>query len=357
MANMSVSKIGVGRYVQGGGSISYIGKEAKNLGTNALIIGGETALSLSLQQMEKALIEEGVNFNVKINKGFCSYENLELFSEAAVSKGADMIIGVGGGKSIDLSKAVAMKMKMPIITVPTIAATCAAWAPLSIMYTQNGSPLGSLPHEHEINCCISDTDIIANAPERTLASGIADSFAKSEEIANGAPQKNIEDTDVRVYTAYRLAKVIDEILYNKALNAYNDCKNRKASSILNDVVYANIAITGVCSGFASGSNQLAMAHTFNNALRTGYTELMNEHLHGEVVGVGIIVQMYYNESPFINSYKEICRDLNLPTTIRQLNITPNEEAFDYILKFTLNRMQIQDDGIIRIKAGLIDVFQ
>lgn len=223
MSEFSISKIGAGRYIQGYGAISCIGREAKNFGRKAFIIGGEKAVEASLPSIEDSLNQSGINFNLKINKGFCSYENLGLFSNNAASSKADMIIGVGGGKCMDLTKAVAMKLNLPVVTIPTIAATCAAWTPFSVMYAQNGSPLGSLHHEREISCCIADTNIIANAPARTLASGIADSFAKSEEIANGVPELTLRNSDVSVYTSYRLAKVIDEILYTRGEDAYHDC--------------------------------------------------------------------------------------------------------------------------------------
>lgn len=359
MIDIIVSKIGAGRYIQGSGALTCIGKEAQYFGKKAFLIGGEHALNSAFPAIEKSLRKYEIEFEVKTNKGFCSYENLDLFCEEASFKSADMIIGVGGGKSIDLSKAVAAKLGIPIITVPTIAATCAAWAPLSIMYSQDGKPKGPLSHEYEINCVIADLDILAKAPERTLASGIADSFAKSEEISNGEPERNLDSTDVRVYTSYRLAKVIDEILYHSGQDAYNDCKNNNASKTLSDIVYANIAITGACSGFASGSNQLAIAHTFNNALRNGYTEQVNQCYHGEVVGVGLIVQMYYNKSLNIKSYKSICESLNLPINLNQLNIKPSDEIFDYVLKYIIDKMQINSDmaGVQRIKDGLIDIFK
>lgn len=134
---------------------------------------------------------------------------------------------------------------------------------------------------------------------------------------------------------------------------------KSQSSALDDIVYTNIAITGACSGFASGSRHLSMAHTFNNALRTGFTEEMNEYYHGELVGLGIIVQMTYNKSACKNSYKKICKSLGIPVSLKQLNITPTEKVFDYVLQFIISKMHIEEQygGIDGVKQGLVEVFQ
>jgi hypothetical protein len=51
------------------------------------------------------------------------------------------VIGVGGGALLDSAKVLARRLGVPLVAIPTIAATCAAWTPLSVWYSDAGQAL------------------------------------------------------------------------------------------------------------------------------------------------------------------------------------------------------------------------
>ncbi|EEZ8988447.1 iron-containing alcohol dehydrogenase [Escherichia coli] len=66
-------------------------------------------------------------------RGHCSESDVQ---QLAAESGDDrsVVIGVGGGALLDTAKALARRLGLPFVAAPTIAATCAAWTPLSVWY-------------------------------------------------------------------------------------------------------------------------------------------------------------------------------------------------------------------------------
>jgi len=177
--------LGGGRYIQTEKAAGLLGVELKRYGAKrAFILGGRTALSIALPRFEAGVRAEGINFLVEEFQGHCTLKKCAEVREKAEKYGADMIVGVGGGKALDAAKLVADDMGLGAITIPTQAATCAAFAVLSVVYSDEGDVLYSLFHDREVQSVLVDTDIIATrCPPRMFASGVADALAKYPEIA------------------------------------------------------------------------------------------------------------------------------------------------------------------------------
>ncbi len=54
-----------------------------------------------------------------------------------------VVIGVGGGALLDSAESARPPPGVPLVAIPTIAATCAAWTPLSVWYSDAGQALNS----------------------------------------------------------------------------------------------------------------------------------------------------------------------------------------------------------------------
>ena len=68
----------------------------------------------------------------------------------------------------------------------------------------------------------------------------------------------------------------------------------EASEAFEQTVYTLIAATGAISGIARGSNQTALGHKFYEIARALYPAESKPYLHGELVGVGLLLQNEYN---------------------------------------------------------------
>lgn len=89
----------------------------------------------------------------------------------------DVILGLGGGKTIDSAKAIGAQLALPVGILPTIASTDAPTSALSVIYSDEGVFERYLFYKKNPELVLVDTAVIANAPTRLLASGLADALA------------------------------------------------------------------------------------------------------------------------------------------------------------------------------------
>ena len=120
-------------------------------------------------------------------------------------------------------------------------------------------------------------------------------------------------------TAYAMAKLCYEILLRDGLQAKNDNQKILVSEALENVLEANIYLSGV--GFESAG--LAAAHAIND----GFAHLPETHgiYHGEKVAFGTIVQLILEDAPELNEVIDFCVSVGLPVTLDQLGIIDKSE--------------------------------
>ncbi len=80
------------------------------------------------------MLPHRVSFN-----GEASDNEINRVVAVAKEKNSDLIIGLGGGKTIDSAKAIADKVNLPVVIAPTVASTDAPTSALSVIYTDEGA--------------------------------------------------------------------------------------------------------------------------------------------------------------------------------------------------------------------------
>ncbi|MEL6319185.1 MAG: iron-containing alcohol dehydrogenase family protein [Cyanobacteria bacterium J06626_14] len=272
------------RVVRGRSVVGTVARTIADLGDRPLVIGGDRTL-LAAAPFLAPLWNAGLEHAEASYGRDCSEEGLANLKQAVSDHQANLIIGVGGGKALDAAKLIAHELGLPIVTVPTSAATCAAWTALSNIYSEQGAFLYDVALSTCPDLLILDYDLIQLADRRTLVAGIGDALAKWYEasVSSGHLDQTL------VIAAVQQARVLRDILFQKSQEAIANPGSQQWC----DVVDASVLLAGVIGGLGGAQCRTVAAHAVHN----GLTHLLESHgtLHGEKVAYGILVQLRLEE--------------------------------------------------------------
>jgi glycerol dehydrogenase-like iron-containing ADH family enzyme len=271
------------RVVRGKDAIAVAIDSIIELGQRPLVVGGEHSLKLS--QLEALSDRSALEIDQVQYSPDCCERSLDRLMANVRSHQADVIIGIGGGKCLDTAKLLAHRAQLPVVTIPTSAATCAAWTALSNVYSEAGAFLYDVGLPRCPDLLIADYSIIATAPQRTLVAGIGDAIAKWYEasVSSGHSSQTL------LIAAVQQARVLRDILFQKSIAALE----HPGGEEWQEVVDATLLLAGVIGGLGGAQCRTVAAHAVHN----GLTHLPGSHhaLHGEKVAYGILVQLRLQE--------------------------------------------------------------
>jgi glycerol dehydrogenase len=306
-----------GRYVQGYDALKRLGVEMSRFGQKGFVICDSFVLDHLLPNFLQN-IEQAIEIKVERFRGECSDEEVERLSDLFKKAGCELIVGIGGGKTLDTAKAVAYELKMSVAIVPTIAATDAPCSALSVIYTPDGKFKRYLILPKNPDLVLVDTKIIAQAPVRFLVSGMGDALATWFE-AESCKKKYARNMtgDVGSMTAYTLARLCYETLLEYGVLAKSACKAHIVTPALEHIVEANTLLSGL--GFESGG--LAAAHAIHNGLTV--LEKTHKYYHGEKVAIGTLASLFLTDKPMdiIDEVYSFCESVGLPTTLAEIGLS------------------------------------
>ncbi|MGL5624135.1 glycerol dehydrogenase, partial [Cetobacterium sp.] len=251
----------------------------------------------------------------------CSKVEVNRLKEILKTKDSKIIIGVGGGKTLDTAKAVAYYCNLPVMIVPTIASTDAPCSALSVLYTEDGQFDEYLLLPSNPDIVLMDTKIISRAPARLLASGMGDALSTYFE-ARACERSNALNMGGGLPTkaAMALAKLCFDILIADGEKAMFAAQRSVCTKAVENIIEANTYLSGI--GFESGG--LAAAHAIHNGLTI--LEECHDLYHGEKVAFGVLVQLFLENAPMeeIDEVLFFCKNIGLPTSLEELGISSLE---------------------------------
>ena len=271
------------------------------------LISGSNVKKIVQKKIDESLTSSNIKKSWYLSKINDTKSIKEIEKNVRKNK-TNLLIGVGGGRSVDIAKMIAFNLGKPFVSIPTSASHDGIASPFV-------SVKGEKPHSMVATAPLGvfvDVDVIKRAPKKLLASGCGDLIAKITAVHDWQLGNSKTGEYYGRYSAH-LALMSAKILIE------NSSRFAKKGPDVREIVEALIS-AGVASCIAGSSRPCSGAeHLFSHAvdkLEPGVG------LHGEKCGIGAIMIAKLQGQDWKNIVKTL-KAVGAPTTAKQIGLKSN----------------------------------
>ncbi|MGH1566035.1 MAG: sn-glycerol-1-phosphate dehydrogenase [Nitrosopumilus sp.] len=272
------------------------------------LISGVNVQKILRQKIEESLELRKIEFIWHISKDN-QIRSLNQIQKDVQEDESDLVVGIGGGRSVDTAKLISYNLGKPFVSLPTAASHDGMASPfVSIKSDKPHSIIASAPMGVFV-----DIDVIKKAPTKLLASGCGDLIANIIAVKDwklGHKKKKEYYGRYAADLAMMSAKIVME---NSSEFAEKGLDAR--------VIVEGLISAGVASCIAGSSRPCSGAeHLFSHALDKIAPGV---GLHGEKCGIGSIMMAKLQGQDWEKIAKTL-KDVGAPTTAKQIGLNPDE---------------------------------
>lgn len=325
----------------GSGVIGEIGEICTDLKLKgrALIVTGPNTLETAGKEASGLLEESGFEPQLLIASA-SKLEEVDRAEDAAKEINAGFIIGIGGGRSIDIAKLASIRVDLPFLSIPTAAShdgICSAQASLTV----NGETT-SVPAQAPL-AIVADTRIISQAPARLLSAGCGDIISNYTALLDWQLAHRLRNEEYSEYAA-ALSGMTARLIVELAPTIRPGLEE-SARTVVKALISSGVAMSIAGSSRPASGSEHKFAHAVNRIVP-------GRALHGELCGLGTIVMMYLHGGDW-ETIREALIEVGAPVTASGLGL--DEETVIDALTSAHNirpeRYTILDSGLTRKAAA------
>ncbi|MEM1999297.1 MAG: iron-containing alcohol dehydrogenase, partial [Archaeoglobaceae archaeon] len=287
---------------------------------NAIILTDQVVLEILKERIEKLGFEKIIVTEANLLEAR-KIEAMLSYSEV------DAIVGIGGGKVLDVSKVVASELNVPFISVPTTASHDGIASPVA-SFKEQGRPI-SISAKAPI-AVVADIDIIEKCPKRLIHSGFGDLISNITAVKDWKLSRDLTGESYNEVIA-SIATIPAYLMLNKAKD--NLSLKEDLETLLRGLIMSGVAISMAGSSRpASGAE-----HKFSHAIDyLGY----GFGTHGEQVGIGTIIFEFMYENHYGDgdwrAIKEAMKKVGAPTKLSEIGLS-KDQAISALLQAKMIR--------------------
>ena len=271
------------------------------------LIAGTNVQKILKKTIEKSLKLKKIEFiwHTSIDN---QIKSLNQIQKDVKKDNSDLIVGIGGGRSVDTAKLISYNLGKPFVSLPTAASHDGMASPfVSVKSDKPHSIVATAPMGVFV-----DIDIIKKAPAKLLASGCGDLIANIIAVKDwqlGHKKKKEYYGRYAANLALMSAKIVME---NSSEFAKKGLDAR--------VIVEGLISAGVASCIAGSSRPCSGAeHLVSHALDKLAPGI---GLHGEKCGLGSIMIAKLQGQDWKKIIKTL-KDVGAPTTAKQIGLKPD----------------------------------
>lgn len=232
--------------------------------------------------------------------------------------GADFLMGVGGGRPIDVAKCASTDAKLPFVSVPTAASHDGIVSSRASIKSNSGRE--SIVAQSPM-AVVMDTYVISRAPHKLLAAGCGDIISNSTAVKDWLLARNLKNEYYSSYAA-SLADMTAQILIERA-ESIKPRLEESAWFVAKALVSSGVAMSIAGTSRPASGSEHKISHALDNITKT-------PGLHGEQCGISTIMMMYLHGGDW-ERIRNALLIVGAPTTSRGMGI-PEEDMIEALTK-------------------------
>ncbi len=321
--------------------VNEIGDVCKklHLESPALIVADEITKKIAGDNVEQMLSDFGYDVQQTVISD-ANEANISQVKDLIAEIKSKFILGVGGGRPIDVAKCSSFESNLPFLSIPTAASHDGIVSSrASIMINGKRKSLNA----QTPLALVADTSIIASSPYRLLAAGCGDVVANITAVMDWKLAQRLKNEEFSS-SASMLADITGRFMIDNS-DMIKPGLEESSWYVAKALVSSGVAMSIAGSSRPASGSEHKLSHALDEIAK-------KPALHGEQCGVGAIMMMYLHGGDW-KKIREALLNIGAPTNAKRLGVSDDEiiRALTYAHQIRPERYTILGDNGLSYEAA------
>lgn len=283
---------------------------------SCLIVADEITKKIAGDRVQEYL--QDANYDVDaVNIKGADETTVRTVEELAKEIKVGFLLGIGGGRPIDVAKCSSFNVDLPFISVPTTASHD------GIVSSRASITVDGVKKSLEAHCPIAvvgDTSIISNSPYQLIAAGCGDIISNKSAVLDWKLARRLRNEEFSSYAA-TLSEITADLLIQSAPDIHPGLEE-SVWKVMKALVASGVAMSIAGSSRPASGSEHKFSHALDRIAET-------PGLHGEQCAIGTIMMMYLHGGDW-EGIRNALKTIGTPTNVKDIGIT-REEAIQALV--------------------------